>query len=292
LARVAAASSAAGAPAVSPALLGQRVRAHQLLLAHVPGVRALDVPPDARGAALLAVAASLAQVHALTGAAASTNAADRSGADPDLTGLATLCDAVGLVLPKSTTTQIKMLLAAPPALVALTHGDVCLDNVIIEDGRAVLLDWETASIGDALRDLAALILAFPTCKCTPALDQVVRRDLVTRYAEGHRRWATQPLTPEDLRAGVAQAALGWVLDPDALVPQAQRGHGRQLAATLDTDWTWGARTARERLVLRLGLYAEAVASVPLHAATRQLGLDLQDALARHWDIRTPSGSAP
>ena len=255
-------------------------------------MRALDVPPDRRGAALWAVAASLAQVHALTRAAASNNAADRSGADPDLTGLAALCDAVGLMLPKSTTTQIKMLLAAPPALVALTHGDVCLDNVIIVDGRAVLLDWETASIGDALRDLAALILAFPTCKCTPALDRVTRRDLVTRYAEGHQRWATQPLTPEDLRAGVAQAALGWVLDPDALVPQAQRGHGRQLAATLDTDWTWGARTARERLVLRLGLYAEAVASVPLHAATRQLGLDLQDALARHWDIRTPSGSAP
>jgi len=292
LARVAAASSAVGAPAVSPALLGQRVRTHQLLLAHIPGVRAIDVPPGERGAAVLAVAASLAQLHALTRTAPSDNAAVLSGTDPDLTGLAALCDAVGLVLPLSTTTQIRMLLAAPSALVALMHGDVCLDNVIIADGRAVLLDWETARIGDGMRDLAALVLAFPTCKCTPALDRVTRRELVTRYVESHRRWAPQPLAPEALRAGVARAALAWVVDPDALVPQAQRAHGGRLAATLDTDWIWGARTARQRLVLRLGLYAEAAASVPAHAGPRQLALKLQQALARHWDIKTTSSPAP
>jgi len=276
-----------GAPAVSPALLGQRVRTHQLLLAHIPGVRAIDVPPGERGAAVLAVAASLAQLHALTRTAPSDNAAVLSGTDPDLTGLAALCDAVGLVLPLSTTTQIRMLLAAPSALVALMHGDVCLDNVIIADGRAVLLDWETARIGDGMRDLAALVLAFPTCKCTPALDRVTRRELVTRYVESHRRWAPQPLAPEALRAGVARAALAWVVDPDALVPQAQRAHGGRLAATLDTDWIWGARTARQRLVLRLGLYA-----VPAHAGPRQLALKLQQALARHWDIKTTSSPAP
>jgi len=65
-----------------------------------------------------------------------------------------------------------------------------------------------------------------------------------------------------------------------------------LAATLDTDWIWGARTARQRLVLRLGLYAEAAASVPAHAGPRQLALKLQQALARHWDIKTTSSPAP
>ncbi len=292
MARVAAASSAVGAPAVSPALLGQRVGTHQLLLAHIPGVRAIDVPPGKRGAAVLAVAASLAQLHALTRTAPSDSAAVGSGTDPDLTGLAVLCDAVGVVLPISITTQIRMLLGAPSALVAVTHGDVCLDNVIIADGRAVLLDWETARIGDGMRDLAALVLAFPTCKCTPALDRVTRRELVTRYVESHQRWAPQPLTPQTLRAGVARAALAWVMDPDALVPQAQRAHGARLATTLDTEWTWGARTARQRLVLRLGLYAEAAESVPAHAGPRQLALKLQQALARHWDITTDPQPCP
>ncbi len=86
--------------------------------------------------------------------------------------------------------------------------------------------------------------------------------------------------------------MAWVMDPDALVPQAQRAHGARLATTLDTDWTWGARTARQRLVLRLGLYAEAAESVPAHAGPRQLALKLQQALARHWDITTDPQPCP
>jgi len=175
-------------------------------------------------------------------------------------------------------------------MVHARQRDASADDVVAV--RCDVLDWETARIGDGMGDLAALVLAFPTCKCTPALDRVTRRELVTRYVESHQRWAPQPLAPEALRAGVARAALAWVVDPDALVPQAQRAHGGRLAATLDTDWIWGARTARQRLVLRLGLYAEAAESVPAHAGPRPLALKLQQALARHWDIKTTSSPAP
>ncbi len=131
LARVAAASSAVGAPAVSPALLGQRVRT-QLLLAHIPGVRAIDVPPGERGAAVLAVAASLAQLHALTRTTPSDDVAIGSGTGPDLTGLAALCDAVGLVLPISTTTQTGR-----------------AGTWLIPDWSAVAADWDAVHVSVA-----------------------------------------------------------------------------------------------------------------------------------------------
>ena len=48
--------------------------------------------------------------------------------------------------------------AADPALLAgdsLLHGDVRSDNLCLRDGRAVLLDWNHACIGNAAFDIAA-----------------------------------------------------------------------------------------------------------------------------------------
>lgn len=64
--------------------------------------------------------------------------------------------------------------------VALTHGDLRLDNMLFTDaqGRAVLLDWQTASCGNPMGDIAYCI---QTSLKDPALRARDEEALVARY---------------------------------------------------------------------------------------------------------------
>lgn len=111
--------------------------------------------------------------------------------------------------------QQRALLAATPSApagIALVHGDYRLDNLVVDpdDGtvRAVL-DWEIATIGDPLADLASLLvywdephdkraaLGVPGPTIVPGFPS--RNDLASRYAE------TSGLDPDALDFYVAFA---------------------------------------------------------------------------------------
>lgn len=90
--------------------------------------------------------------------------------------------------------------AEDPPQIALIHGDVKLDNVLVESAgsRVVLVDWEMGGSGDPAWDLGALV------------GDLLSRWLVSaqvRCAAPVRRWLADARVSQSTAAGAARAAL-------------------------------------------------------------------------------------
>lgn len=110
------------------------------------------------------------------------------------------------------------------------------------------IDFEQASLGSGLMELAYLRIGFPTCWCvTSASTPLLER------AESAYRTAWRTATGSETQDGLADACAGWLLRGDALVERARREGTDHLARIPIRDWKWGTATARQRLVHRLGV---------------------------------------
>ncbi|EFL19273.1 aminoglycoside phosphotransferase family protein [Streptomyces sp. C] len=133
---------------------------------------------------------------------------------------------------------------------ALLHGDPCPGNDLHTAAGVRFIDFEQASLGNGLTELAYLRIGFPTCWCvTSAAEPLLRR------AEDAYRDAWRAATGSETRGDLTDACAGWLLRGDALVERARREGPDHLARIPRRDWTWGTATARQRLVHRLGTVA-------------------------------------
>jgi thiamine kinase-like enzyme len=71
---------------------------------------------------------------------------------------------------QSEMSNVRHSLENPGPLTALTHGDVCVDNILVLPAHQqsikpdiVLIDWTSAGIRHAFMDIAAIRMLFPTC---------------------------------------------------------------------------------------------------------------------------------
>ncbi len=275
----------AAAPSVAPPLIAADASARLLVTAAVDGV-SLEWVLDAQAGAADAVAAvamSLARLHSGTWQPEPPPSSGvlAGGAAPPADPFFALCKRAGVRPAADVEAAVRAALAEPGCapVSALTHGDVCTDNVLVSAGSAVLLDWETAAYRDPLVDLAALLMAFATCRdarrLAPAVvDRALRsyRDVVADLPWGG---ATFP-------AALARACLRWVVDGDALVPQDNRGGPDRLAELARRDWAWGATTARQRFLTRLDLFISIADPASEFAGTRAIASELQSRLSVAW----------
>jgi len=98
---------------------------------------------------------------------------------------------------------------------ALLHLDVRSDNIALRDGRAVLVDWNWACVGNALLDVAAWAPSLHL-EGGPAPDEFVRGPGVPELAA--------------MLAGVWAARAG--LPPPPTGPRVREGQRRQLTVAL------------------------------------------------------------
>jgi hypothetical protein len=134
---------------------------------------------------------------------------------------------------------------------ALLHGDPCAGNDIHTTEGVHFIDFEQASLGNGITELAYLRIGFPTCFVAIAPPEVL---LV--QAENAYRNEWRLLTGTNVRGELADACAGWLIRGDALVARAHRGKTDYLARIPHQDWTWGTATARERLLHRLAVMAQ------------------------------------
>lgn len=133
---------------------------------------------------------------------------------------------------------------------ALLHGDPCPGNDIHTVQGIHFIDFEQASLGNAIIELAYLRIGFPTCFCAIAPSEA----LLAR-AEAAYRNERLSLIGADISGSLVDACAGWLIRGDALVARAHRETIDHLARLPDEDWTWGTATARERLLHRLTVLA-------------------------------------
>jgi aminoglycoside phosphotransferase len=149
-----------------PEVLAFRVAAgvDQLLVSALPGVPAHQLEGAARDAMLPILADALRRIHAV----AVADCPFRRTTQDEVAEASALVargaiDGHGFqaahgTSPAEALAQIVALeAAAAPDDRAWTHGDFCLPNVVVHDGRlAGILDWGLARLGDPARDLAML----------------------------------------------------------------------------------------------------------------------------------------
>ncbi|WP_223205916.1 phosphotransferase family protein [Streptomyces xanthii] len=167
---------------------------------------------------------------------------------------------------------------------ALLHGDPCPGNDLHTPDGVRFIDFEQASLGSGLMELAYLRIGFPTCWCvTRASDALLARAESAYLSAWRDATGTDPA--EDVEAALVDACAGWVLRGDALVQRAERGVTDQLARVVEEDWEWGTVTARRRLAHRLGVVAEsACGQGPLKRTAELCGRMRAAALTRWPDL--------
>ncbi|MGA5552947.1 aminoglycoside phosphotransferase family protein [Streptomyces lavendulocolor] len=162
---------------------------------------------------------------------------------------------------------------------ALLHGDPCPGNDLHTDAGIRFIDFEQASLGSGLMELAYFRIGFPTCWCVTSASEPLLERAERAYRE---QWYAS--TGADVPDGLADACAGWLLRGDALVQRAGRDGTDHLARIPHEDWTWGTATARQRLVHRLGVVGRMAAG---HAPLAGLGL-LSGAVRRRMLARWPT----
>ncbi|MEU3726852.1 aminoglycoside phosphotransferase family protein [Streptomyces sp. NPDC031705] len=165
---------------------------------------------------------------------------------------------------------------------ALLHGDPCPGNDLHTAAGVRFIDFEQASLGSGLMELAYLRVGFPTCWCVTS----VPAPLLER-AEGAYRTAWRAATGCALQEGLADACAGWLLRGDALVERARRDGTDHLDRLADRDWTWGTASARERLVHRLGVVSRMTAADASLGGVSGLTADLRRRMLVRWPALRP-----
>lgn len=233
-------------PAVAPAVLATDPSARVLVLDHVDDLgRTDDWMPG--------YAESLARLHALTGPAdaGALPVAPGPTAD-DAESFLALARALDVPVPSAVPGELAGLLErlGPAPHHALLHGDPCPGNDLRTADGVRFVDFERASLGNGLTELAYFRIGFPTCWCALSVTGTPLAEVEDVY-----RSTWRDLTGTDVPGDLADACAGWLVRGDALVERAHRGTADQLARIPAEDFEWGEVSARERLVHRLHVVA-------------------------------------
>ncbi len=165
---------------------------------------------------------------------------------------------------------------------ALLHGDPCPGNDLHTAGGIRFIDFEQASLGSGIVELAYLRIGFPTCWCVTAASAPLLDRAETAYRTA---WRTAAGT--ELHGDPADACAGWLLRGDALVQRAQRGPTDHLARIPGRDWKWGTATARQRLVHRLGVVGRMTADRADLSGLSRLSADMRRRMLARWPALPP-----
>ncbi|WP_138906752.1 phosphotransferase family protein [Streptomyces chryseus] len=263
---------------VVPALLATDPDERVLVLEHLE-----HRPPS--GYWIVEYAAALARLHA-------TARPQDAGALPrwqgpnqaDIASFLRLATALEIPVPPGVSGELDDLvdrLGQAPGH-ALLHGDPCPGNDLHTDTGVRFIDFEQASLGSGLMELAYLRIGFPTCWCvTSASVPLLER------AELAYRTAWRAATGSDIQDGLADACAGWLIRGDALAERARRESTDHLARIPHQDWKWGTATARQRLVHRLGAVSETTTGHPAMNGVSSLVADMRQAMLARWPTLRP-----
>lgn len=268
----------ASGPAVAPAVLATDPGSRVIVLEYVEDL-------GETGDWMPTYAESLARLHALTGPADAGALPVESGPTAtDAESFLALARALDVPVPAAVSGELAALLDRldPTPHHALLHGDPCPGNDLRTADGIRFVDFERASLGNGLVELAYFRIGFPTCWCAMSVSAAPLTEVEDIY-----RSTWRGLTGKDVPGDLADACAGWLIQGDALVERAHRGTVDQLARVPVKDFKWGDVSARERLVHRLGVVADMTRDHDhLHALGR-LSSALADRLLERWPKLRP-----
>ncbi|MCX5417160.1 phosphotransferase [Streptomyces sp. NBC_00059] len=265
-------------PVVAPALLGTDPESRVMVLEHLDDL-------GAAGDWMPGHAESLARLHALTGPAdKGTLPAWTGPTAADAESFLALAEALGVPVPPTVPDELAGLIDRldPTPHHALLHGDPCPGNDLYTATGVRFIDFEQASLGNGLVELAYFRIGFPTCWCAMSVTAAPLTEVEDVY-----RSTWRSLTGRDVPGDLADACAGWLIRGDALVERARRASVDHLARVPVEDFEWGCVSARERLVHRLGAVAGLTRDHDRLHALGRLCSALASRLLERWPALRP-----
>ncbi len=270
--------ASAAEPTVVPALLGTDPAERVLVLEHLEHQR-----PSPGW--IVDHAAALARLHAVGTPADVGRLPTWSGPSrADVHSFLTLAATLGADIARHVPGELEALVdrLARTTGHALLHGDPCPGNDLHTAQGVRFIDFEQASLGSGLVELAYLRIGFPTCWCATAPPA----PLLERAENAYRAtWAAVSGAP--LQGDLTDMCAGWLIRGDALVQRAHRDTVDHLARLPRRDWTWGTATARQRLLHRLAVVAQLTADRTDLAGVHRLCTDLRHRVVTRWPKLEP-----
>ncbi|MFJ9844848.1 phosphotransferase family protein [Kitasatospora sp. NPDC101155] len=260
-----------------------------MLLATDPGERVLVLEhldhQEPREDWIVDYASALARLHAATRADATDSLPTWSGpTQDDADSFLRLAQTLGVVVPSGARTELDGLVNRLTWMTghALLHGDPCPGNDMHTTSGVRFIDFEQASLGDGLVELAYLRIGFPTCWCATAPPPVLLDAAETAY-----RTAWRNATGTEVQDDLTDACAGWLLRGDALVQRAQRGTIDHLGKIPNRDWKWGTATARQRLAHRLRTVSQMTAGSSELKDFGRLAAAMRESMLTRWPELQP-----
>jgi hypothetical protein len=256
-------------PPVVPRVLGTHPAERVLVLEY------LEEQPPAEDW-VVGYATALARLHgsSTTGAALPVWAGPTSA---DIDAFLKLAGWLGVPAADGVGTELEALLtrlAVRSQRADLLHGDPCPNNDLHTADGIRFVDFEQASLGDGIVELAYLRIGFPTCWCSISQPPELLAEAEAAYAAASGR-PIDELTLTD-------ACAGWLIRGDALVEKALRDTQDHLARLTVKDWKWGTVSARERLTHRLAVVGETGAGNGPLSETARLAERMRKAMLERW----------
>jgi len=258
--------------------------------------------PDAAEDAMVGHAGALGRMHAIAVAHEDEYAALRAGLGPlPPTAVSTAAEAaldgeglvaafrraaagLGVALGGPATGDLEEVAAlwGSPTVRTLVHGDACPDNCRCASGEVRLIDFEFGGFRHPLIDGACTRLCYPSCWCAGTIpERVVRRAEAAYRAAlvGGGGWAA-----DDVAFGRAlvEGCAYWMIGMFAwAVPDLLGG-----------DVAWGLASGRQRVLHRLGLFAEIGDERRHLQALGSAARSLRARLAARWPEAGPLAAFP
>jgi hypothetical protein len=216
----------------------------------------LGADPAYAEAMLVAFAATLGRMHALTTGEQAEFECIRGGLGPRksntfddwgnwfATSLRDMAQVAGIEPTLGIDEELRIVaenLAEPGPFQAYLHNDPCPDNCLITDDGLKLIDFEFGGYGHALRDGIYGRIHFPTCWCVNRLPEHVPPQMMAAYRTELIKGCPEAADDERFYRAVVEACAACVIN----------SHN---ARTLLEDHRWGISTMRQRALLRFDIF--------------------------------------
>jgi len=216
----------------------------------------LGADPAYAEAMLVAFAAALGRMHALTTGEQAEFERIRGGLGPRksntpddwgdwlATSLRNMAQVAGIEPALGIDEELRIVaktLAEPGSFHAYLHHDPCPDNCLITGDRLKLIDFEFGGYGHALGDGIYGRIHFPTCWCVNRLPDHVPPKMEAAYRAELIKGCPEAADDERFYRAVVEACAACVIN----------SHN---AGTLLEDHRWGISTTRQRALLRFDIF--------------------------------------
>lgn len=129
---------------------------------------------------------------------------------------------------------------------AFVHNDSCPDNTVLMPGRVRLIDFEVGGYHTALLDAAYCRLCMPHCWLAQRLPAEVTPAVERRYRQRLAQAVPESLNDRLFGQRMTEACAYWLISNGTWM----------VHRNLEKDFPWGASTWYQRVLMRLGQFAE------------------------------------